>query len=217
VGGAWTTNEIIRLYDPTVPEILAELIDVRDADYAFVSFSGHGNHYGQNPLNTRLLMCDGQTMRPRDLDPGNGKCTILIDACRQLVHVSVDWRDYVIENRRVASRVANREDYRLAFDNAVDNAPDQTVYMFSCAIGQNAADGGSRGGVFTRGLVSQAIEWDRNGGRVQLTQRSLQAFLRARAAAQLTSDQEPQIHRTINQGFYLPFAVYIPGELLLHG
>lgn len=90
IGGAWNDDgqEIEWFINPTNQQLVAPLMDAADADYAFVLFSGHGNHppYSTNPLLTKLALADGE-MRARDLNPRNGKSLIIIDACRKVTRL----------------------------------------------------------------------------------------------------------------------------------
>jgi Caspase domain len=217
VGGAWRSNEIVRLIDRPRDEIREAIQAASEVDYSFVLFSGHGSHPHGNPdqLSTRIRL-DGGTMSARDLDPGNGKSTIVVDSCRTQGNIVKSVFEYLIENRRVSARAPARpdlEEYREAFDYAVVRCPEQTTYLFGCSIGQSAKDDPNLGGLFPRTLLSRAIAWERNQNSRNGILNVHSVLARAAMLVALDSDLEqiPRIQRDgVVVGRHFPFAIVRP-------
>ena len=214
VGGAWNNTEIVRMVDPLRTEVRQAVQDASDHDYVFILFSGHGSHPLGNPdqLSTRLRL-EGGTMAARQLDPGNGRCTIVVDSCRTPGIIVENLQQLLTENRRVAAREParpGRQEYRDAFDAAVGRCPEQTVYLFGCTIGETAKDDANLGGLFPRTLITRAIAWERNRTGENATFKVNSVLYKAAMLVALDSalDQIPRLTRDVPYGLYFPFAVY---------
>jgi hypothetical protein len=208
VGGAWSIHEITPLIDPTCAEVQAAVLLRHKFDYCFVAFSGHGKHPKSGlPLKTHVVMVDGW-LRVEDLHPGSEKCSIVVDACRKQVAIETEVEKFIVEHAKVASKAPDRLDYERAFFSALERCPASTTYIFSCGIGETAAEDPELGGVFTRSLVSQAIDWEERCDGWHRTQSLMGALLRAiphvRSAKQL-----PVLERDVAGGRHFPFAVYL--------
>jgi hypothetical protein len=155
----------------------------------------------------------GRSLTVDRLDPGNGRCTIIVDSCRAPGAVAPRTLDYLTENSIIAARAPARpprHEYRDAFNLAVARCPEQTIYLFGCSVGENARDDANEGGLFPEALLSRAIAWERERNTANATIRLNAVFYRAAIRTVDGSDgqQFPRIHPNIPAGSYFPFAVY---------
>lgn len=161
-GGAWDDHEIVTLSHPTLAEVKRQLEKARKCDYFFGAFSGHGHHVvNTTGGQTRVCLNDDEEMPARGLNPGNRRATVIIDACRG---VTVELPRQLLENRVEKSIKLSMYDDRAAarkvFDRLVANCDEGAHYLFSCSIGQSAAeDENGQGGLFTLGLVRAGERW----------------------------------------------------------
>lgn len=208
-GGAWREDEIHFASHPSGAELEAAFSDARESNYAFVAFSGHGYFYKDGVKSqTRVILQEDEHLAARYLNPGCRRCTIVVDACRNIV---VPVRRTLTENLRTkAARFARRADREMArekFDWLVENADPGAVFLYSCAIDESAGeDENGQGGIFTLGLYRSATEWEPSKPGVFLSVENV--FDRA---ARFTSAEMPQQHPRAFYGRrrkHFPFAVW---------
>lgn len=208
-GGAWRSSEIFPLSHPTVATVKAHLAIAKKCEYTFTAFSGHGHHVVGNGFNqTRVWLNDLEDIAAWTLSPANPRATVLIDACRGLTVLLPDeLLEATSKKSFQLSLNADRANARAKFDGLVKSCAKRTVYMYSCAIDQSAAeDENGQGGLFTLGLIRSAQKWvpSRPTGRYYSVG---SAF---RAAAEFTTSENPQqtprfIPDTLER--YFPFAL----------
>ncbi len=166
IGGAWNDDgiEIEFFINPISRQLVDPFLEAAEADYAFILFSGHGNHppYSLNPLLTRLALADSE-MPAGELNPQNGKCLIVVDACRVFARMPSTILEYYTENRRIAAREPGRQAYRNAFDDAINSCPQQVTYLFACSLDQYSYGNRTHGGIYSHTLISTAIAWESLG------------------------------------------------------
>jgi hypothetical protein len=72
IGGWWRAEEIQVLTRPTVSQVRAALNELRQADYGFVAFAGHG-YYSARSESTILVLAKGQEIDSGELRNGAPK------------------------------------------------------------------------------------------------------------------------------------------------
>jgi hypothetical protein len=204
-GGAWKDDEIRVLNNPSKDLVNAWLKVAKNADYAFITFSGHGYHaVGKGINETRLLINDDQEMAVSELNPGNPRVLIIPDACRKVTPVTMEKSARSIQaSLTEAARFLkpNRQRCRELFDKGITNAELGSIYMYSCDLNEAAGDTNS----FSRMLVGVGEAWAerRDAG----TLASNYAFA---GAAEATTKKNPQQHPKMDAGRrinHFPFAV----------
>lgn len=210
LGGAWHDYEIVTLIDPTAAEVMAALVLASEADYLFISFSGHGAHPRGtvDQLRTRLQLADeriGAYGLQTDVERG----MILIDSCRTVLPIVEEVEQYVEEHVKVAAKLADRNDFRRAFDAAIAKTPESLNYVFACSIGEKSADHPQLGSAFIHALVAQAYHWDAKVEGWNRAQRLPEAIFRAYSVIRDHFNQFPVLTRNIEHGAYFPFAIHL--------
>lgn len=160
-GGAWEDAEIRSLLDPTPSQVKAALDAALSCDYVFITFSGHGEHrVGDRLSETVLFLSKGEEFLARELNPGNDRHLVVVDACREVVRLRKGMKlGGIITEAEQAQ--TDRRRCREMFDAAVSAAGEGRVVMHSCSIGQTAGED-ETGGVFSRLLVEDAVSECRN-------------------------------------------------------
>ena len=164
-GGAWNSNEIDILHNPSKSEILLAKVALDRADFAFLSFSGHGRIV-ENSVGSRAQIVTvgaGDEMDFDDLKPRDPKSILSCDACRK-VHRLAESRHATATKSldKLAREIKGhtRQDYRNSFERAVELTPAGVFTMYSCSPGQFAGEDPLNGGVFTDALLNRASEMD---------------------------------------------------------
>ena len=207
-GGAWESGEIQVLNNPTKEEVKRAVAAAKTAGYSFVAFSGHGHHvrYANVMELTEVCVSDGD-ITELELNPGNERCTISIDACRNLTVVSEAYKSAVAAfSYRKDTRAGQ---YRALFDAEVLKAEKGLIKAYSCNVHESAGEN-SNGGFFTGGLIISAERWSGQRHASKAAHTISDAFDGAvNFVKQVNPQQNPQYQggRRIN---HFPFGVYIP-------
>jgi hypothetical protein len=159
-GGAWDEREIVTLVDPSRSQLLSRLREMRDADYAFITFGGHGYHLQNgSQSDTKICLTESDSCLVYEVNPGNKRHFVAVDSCRGIVEKEFfEERFNALENFSARARI-DREFVRDAFDKAVMAAEEGRVVAYSCGINQDAGDNSRLGGVFSNALTSEAMRW----------------------------------------------------------
>lgn len=159
-GGAWDDGEIVSLIDPKLSDVKANLLNMQNADYAFITFAGHGYHVKDaTQSETRICLSPYETCAVHELNPRNKRHFVVIDSCRGIVSADI------LEERRNAFAAVNakaiidREGARAAFDAAVTQAEEGRIVAYSCGINQSAGEVRQSGGIFSTALMGEAGRW----------------------------------------------------------
>lgn len=194
-GGAWEDDEIFILDRPTRDQIRKHIEFAGGADYAFVSFSGHGFSVDSLLDNAHVCLLDGDVPL-QAICPASARSTVLVDACRtlELPDVLKKARDTL---GGIEEDLADRAEYRNLFDAAVGICERGKIVMTSCSSDEAAAETPS-GGLFTRSLVLNADAWANNARGKGLN--VLSSSLAFDAAASATTLYEPQQHPEYSPG-----------------
>lgn len=152
IGGGWYDSEITTLMNPTKEYLLAHLylMKVRKPDHAIVVFSGHGGFKRETVLSINEK--DEQINESVLKDIGKKQITIY-DCCRvqmvESIQKSVEFRNFA---EKTASVSRTREKYEARVNQAIE----QQIVLYACAIGESADDTGSNGGRYTTNLLKSA-------------------------------------------------------------
>lgn len=88
LGGAWYSNEIVMLKNPTKSDVVAEVNKLGDAEYSMVIFAGHGRHPKMDG-STIVQLRPGVEMDSNELKVGAKKHSLILDCCRKLEKVKL--------------------------------------------------------------------------------------------------------------------------------
>ena len=162
-GGAWEAHEVSKLFNPSKADLLRNVSAMSAADYAFITFSGHGAHHVNNNLyETSLLLTASETCYVYEINPKNSRQFLVIDSCRAIVRLmseALHSRAMAFANE--ARPVITRQQARALFDDSMIAADQGRVVAYSCKVGQTAGESAA-GGVFSRALVNESAAWALN-------------------------------------------------------
>jgi hypothetical protein len=163
-GGAWNDQEITVLSRPSWADLRVRLDLEATTDYVFMSFSGHGYHRRGDDIDESLIcLTERDEVRVREVNPGNARCTFVIDACRQLVTDEELLERSIIAAMMVKSfALADRQRYRDLFDRAMQNGERGMIRLYSCDIDEAAGESRRSGGYYTSALIGCSVEWQEN-------------------------------------------------------
>lgn len=206
-GGAWEEDEVKILNSPSKGKVEELLTYFHYKDYAFISFSGHGDHVrGKDIDETRVCLNDNEEMYVFQLIPKNPRCLVIIDSCRGITYTEKEEKTAALFEMRASVDYRRRINCRRIFDEAVSKAERGNIIMYSCDIGESA-DESNKGGYFSRALVDCSENWA-NGqwmsSRIYLTNNAFQC------ASENTTRRSPQQHPQFKPGRrmnHFPFAV----------
>lgn len=154
-GGAWNWDEITELCTPSKTSLLKAINSARDADYAIIAYSGHGEMVeGELPwAETIVQINDTEFATERDLNPGTPRCTIILDCCR--TKSKLHGRTLFIESLGMEKSGENRQSYRDEYEDQFSIAESGLIKIYSTEPNAAAADENS----FTQHLLLCAKRW----------------------------------------------------------
>jgi hypothetical protein len=169
LGGAWYSSEIVTLMSPQRDEVVRQIEAIKNADYGFVAFSGHGCHRGSS---TYVQLRPGVELDSYDLRAGAPKQTVVLDCCRVVEEEALLERAFAKSAKE--PRVFNEADCRMFFDSRIAECAKGLVVLFACGINETASESETNGGYYSGGLVGSAQEWD--AGKVIDTTKSFSTY-----------------------------------------
>ncbi|HTU88737.1 MAG TPA: caspase family protein [Gemmataceae bacterium] len=207
-GGAWDDGDITVLSHPTTATLEIHLAAVAKADYAFIAFSGHGEHVvGRLRNDTMIQINEYFCYSANKLASGFKRGLIVVDSCRN-VHYELSLNESI----KYARAKSFTEDYnmrrrhRVLFDAAAQAAEEGVIFMFGCSLHQSANDF-PNGGAFSFALVDQAESWIGRASPADILD-TLQAFVRAKHfVEQEVTNQVPEMNGAIRRKIHFPFGV----------
>jgi len=208
-GGAWNNSEIIVSLNDDYSTLLTKKNNLNGADYSFVLIAGHGRHEKNQTFSgikeeTCLWINENDTIPVSDLFPTVRRCTILVDVCRNIVHIMKAFSKaefYTEAIKRRDGLYLTREEYRNKYDRTIINCPENRIIMYSCNIDQTAGDDGD-GGVFSNNMLN-TVKCDNRGSVIDI----LTAFNFAKIKTlQDHYPQNPQINYGRTREFF-PFGL----------
>lgn len=162
-GGAWEEKEIVTLSNPTRIMLQGLLALEASTDYVFITFSGHGFHIKGKDLDESMICLNTtENVAVSAVNPGNPRCMLIIDACRQLVQEDVLIEMSAANLILLSAASPNRVAYRNIFDIAVTQAERGVIRLFSCDIDEAANESPHSGGFYTNALVECCRYWHDN-------------------------------------------------------
>ncbi len=206
-GGAWESNEITILSNPSKKDVLTTLSTASIYDYVLITCSGHGEHHVRNDFEDTVF-CINKTeeIYISEINPRNKRHLVIVDVCRKVVLLKLE------EQRMFAAKVAKAyefaEDRRRArqlFDQAVMACAEGRIVVYSCEKNQTAGDDGS-GGIFTQSLIKVGASFEKKPSGVMDINDAFQ-FAKVRTY-QLNAPQTPTLNAGRRRDYY-PFAVSV--------
>jgi hypothetical protein len=213
-GGAWEKEEIKILNTPSKYDLSVAMIMARSLDYTFITFSGHGEHVsGKGIYETRICINEKEDMAVYELNPGNKRHVVIIDACRKVRAIMENFSEKTaLANALQSAPHTVRSKCRELFDKAVASSEEGRTVMYSCEVNQTAGEKTGGGGVFSEELVNNATGWATNKAKESWS--PLEAVLRMNEAFQYASEATYRINapqKPVYEGgrrhVHLPFAV----------
>ena len=170
LGGAWNKDELVFLEDARkADEVIAAVKCAEKADYAFISFSGHGGIYKQrrNFLGlpeTFICLGDNEFLSEYQLNPGKDchRCTIILDCCRK----TISTLSFLVKIASVQEASDNkiRQYFRDFFDREIEASDMGCVKIYATEIDNEAADQNS----FSRILIESSKSYMASHGNYVL-------------------------------------------------
>ncbi len=155
-GGAWNTNEITTLMNPTSRklEIDIGLDRMQNYDYYLLIFTGHGC---SNKRETFLSINKNESIAESMLKNISGKQINIYDCCRPIVK-TIDLMEKRLKFEAFDSLQPNRTMVRAAFENRIAKAAPQQIYFYSCKINEYSWDT-SEGALYLTNLLKAAANF----------------------------------------------------------
>lgn len=160
IGGLWWDFEITVLTSPSVTRVRQEVEALKNKDYAFVFFAGHG--YQSKERGTTILHVNStETLNSAELRVGSKKQTLILDCCRKLESERLIEKStmeaFALE--RGEGREINPLKCRESFDKEISLCDSGLVVMNSCSIDETAGENKTEGGYYTSSLIKSANTW----------------------------------------------------------
>lgn len=211
LGGAWTQEEIVVLQSPTATHLKEQLSELRRADYAFVSFSGHGG-YNNVTQSTHIELGPNQLFDSRQMLHGAPRQTVILDCCRERYTPALV--KSLVERASIESYAEglDRKKCREMFDRHLEKCLPAVIVLNACDINETAGDDPTLGGIYSSSIIKSAAEFSKE---IRRTNRSNGAILdvpdaHGRAATKVRNEHGGRQNPTISQprvSTYFPFAV----------
>jgi hypothetical protein len=161
-GGAWESSEITVLNKPNWSTLHRLLEECKKTDYVFITFSGHGYHLsGKGIEETRICLTASDEIAVVSINPGNPRCTFVIDSCRGVVREEELLHEAAEAKSLMKKEASDKFEYRKIFDSAVQQGERGVIRLFSCDLDEAAGESKRSGGYFSRFLVDCCEDWYR--------------------------------------------------------
>jgi hypothetical protein len=211
-GGAWNEEEIITLHNPNRMQIESSRGILDQADFSFVSFSGHGRIIEDftGKRTQMLTIGTGVEINFDILKPKSPKAIISCDACREVERVGEPPLEIESFTKCAkAKSMHSRKEYRDKFELAVRLASVGNFTMFSCSSNECAGDDALNGGVFTDALLNRAGEMFSSATRTTVFDIETVFAATRDSVAKAHPDQNPEGRPSNRTGNPFPFCIYI--------
>jgi hypothetical protein len=201
-GGSWNANTEIHTVpqlDPKYSDIKPHLDSLKNYDFAFVYFTGHG--YSDSNDNAKINLNATETPFVHELAQLCEKQITIIDACRGYSqYFNADGLGggvplFTFDNN-------NKIEARNIFDAYLSNCANGQVLLQAASVGQNATDT-NNGGFFSTNVLrsSQDLVKSNNKAVVNVYEVFDEAFNRTKPK------HEPQIAKSTDAALKLPFVI----------
>lgn len=209
-GGAWEAHEVHHLPAPKAADLACLLGSLGGkVDFLFIAFSGHGEVVNGQ---TVVAINDFENFSVLHLAASSVlHQLILLDSCRVEEMVVLTEKRAHVATLGGIPRVnpQYRPSCRALYESAIARAGAGVTRMFSCNLGETAADT-NNGGVFSFSLVSHAVDWAETHGNGSHAAAILSVPAVFAAAAHSTTTFNPPQHPELNdtrRRHPFPFAV----------
>jgi hypothetical protein len=154
MGGAWESDEIHILKEPTISE-LEKIVNEQKPDYALIILIGHGANQDDRQLfhlNKDTIIQAGQFTLdiPKQL--------IIVESCRDIQEniefASIKDRIPTFKNGGIIRFPIGREEARQRFDSELSKSADGISICFACSKDESAIDF-----CFSNILLKTSMEW----------------------------------------------------------
>lgn len=211
LGGAWTDIEIVVMNSPTSQQIQEKLKTLREVDYAFVSFSGHGG-YNTSTRSTHLELGPNDLFDSRLMKIGAPKQTVVLDCCRERYTPGIFESLIVRASLESLSKGLDSKKCRAAFDNHIERCLPASIILNACNIDESAGDEAKQGGLYSASIIEAAEDFAKEIGHVPPGKNIILDVPDAhdRAAHKVRTKSDSRQNPTIDQprvSTYFPFAV----------
>jgi hypothetical protein len=214
-GGNWFSSEIRPLSKPSKSELLEEIRKAeQEAEYLFISFSGHGYTKKANPyifpapsVNQLTMLCinDTDEISISEINP-RIKNFLIADSCR-----TIELLDESYESLRKSLTASVRTDReiqaRMMFDTTVQQAEAGQIIAYSCGINEGAGEDKNRGGNFSASMIESGLQLAGSGQRRIIT--THETFETARMIVRKLSAQQNPEYNPGRRLRHFPFAVNV--------
>lgn len=163
LGGEWYPGEILSLKNPKISDVSSAVSNhMKDADYTFTLFTGHG-YLNRNHNDLQYLEVADGDVSILKLRNGSLRQTIVIDACRGY-YVPED--KTFLKGFRALSESFSGDIYstRQIFDKAVMAADQGLTVLYAASENQTALDTG-KGAAYLRSLLKVSEMWEESNRR----------------------------------------------------
>lgn len=150
IGGAWRTDEIQVLTNPSKNSLETSLIFIQCAKYDFVLvvYAGHG---GWERTTILEINPDGDTINESELKNLAPREILSLDCCRATSTIT----DILNEVQLKMFSETTRSTIRARYDTRMMRAIPQQVTLYACSIGE-CAYCTNEGGYYTKNLLRQS-------------------------------------------------------------
>lgn len=152
-GGAWNDNEILELINPSKEQINTALTKSKISDFSLVLFSGHGGTSTKNGRTYLEINTKGEDYPAEGLINHTKKEIVIVDTCRSYFTPVESQFESIM--KALNEQLSIRAKYRMAYDDAIENADIGPLILYACSIGETANDT-NEGGIFTKTLIDTA-------------------------------------------------------------
>ncbi len=208
-GGEWRNDEIGFLRNPTSLRVKNAVNSfMKNADYTFTVFSGHGFINIKDGHQQYLELINGNIPLNR-LITNAQKQTIIVDACRE--YFSAHHESLFIEESSFLGDIQHleRPSTRRIFDNAIKQAGKGINILYSASRNETALDTPS-GGAFLFSLLYYAQKWSVTRNKFSYLPTNTALIRGAKIMYQkFDTNQKPIISSKLGHSFF-PLAVKFP-------
>lgn len=205
-GGGWYESEVKILNSPSKFILNVAIAEVKQADFSFVVFTGHG---GFNTKTQKLELDAGEDYFI-NYDKLCGLTTrqiLITDCCRDHYQPKAKVCNESFQLNAFDSSAPNFNICRKKYTEAVLNGPRSQTSLYSCSDDEFSNGGPKKGGSYSFHLLNNATKWATHTSQQTLDVTEAHALAeRSVTADPKNKAQNPDIHtpRTWNQ---FPFAV----------
>ncbi len=154
-GGNWYENEIKSLNNPTIQQVRNAINLMKNADYSFVVFSGHG-WINTDEDNTQYLEVANGDIAINELITDAERQTILIDSCRGFLRPLMESFEKGLSG--AVRTYSSTTSTRTLFNTLVLKAEEGISVMYSASENQSSVDS-PKGGAYIYSVIAVCRNW----------------------------------------------------------